>query len=294
MDPMTTIQYLIVVEGTAPDADAERVEQILRKIWPDPARSLADLPLELPRRFDLRGASEWIEALTRAGLRARVEVEGMATAAALTTAAGDDAAEAPGTQAGNLPASPWALWAALLRDPEPILAAMPSAAPGRAILFGWLAGAVGGTLALPAELWLLRQFDPEIGLASGASLLGAMLLVEPLLRLAVWTLALRMLLGIGGVAAGWRETGALVGLAQAWQPLRAIPILGAVLATFGALWYTGAGIGERFALSPRRLVGLLLLPLVVAAVAAVGIGVLVAAALTNLPELIPSLGRWPI
>ncbi len=290
---MTTIQYLIVVEGTAPDADSGRVEQILRKIWPDAARTVADLPLELPRRFDLRGASEWIEALTRAGLRARVEVEGTATAAepggSEVVSVDNDAL----SLGGQIPASPWALWAALLRDPEPLLTTMPSTAPGRAILFGWLAGAVGGTLALPAELWLLRQFDPEIGLASGASLLGAMLLVEPLLRLAAWTLSLRLLLGIGGVAAGWRETGALVGLAQAWQPLRAIPVLGAVLATFGALWYTGTGIGARFALSPRRLVGLLLLPLVLAAVAAAGFGLLVATTLTRLPDLIPALGRWP-
>lgn len=289
---MTTIQYRIVIEGASPDGDPARVEQIFRKIWPESPRSLADLPMELPRRFDLHGATEWTEALARAGLRARIDVE--MPADDRTPAAGVGAFEEARLIAQDLPQTPWALWAALIRDPDPLLADMPGAAPARAVLFGWLAGAVGSIVALPAELWLLRRFDPDIGLAPMMSLLGAMLLVEPLLRMVMWTLALRLLLAVGGLRAGWRETAALVGLAQIWQPLRAIPLLGSVLAAFGALWYIGAGLGERFALTPRRLVGLLLLPLLAVALIVAGLGLLVIGMLNQLPELLPSLGRWPL
>lgn len=297
---MTAIRYRIVLEGAAPEAEPDRIAHIVERIWPGRNLGPDDFPLELPRRFDLRGATEWMEALTRAGLRARAEVEGLSgePSAAEPDEAGPailsprpDGLSSLGEP--PLPAGPWALFRALVADPADVLRRMPGEDPARAIVFGWLMLALGTTLALPAELWLLRRISAQIGAAPLDALVPTMLIFEPVAKLLGWTLAIRLLAGFGGLGGSWREAAALAGLAQVWQPLRAIPFLGPLATFFGTLWMVGTGLGERYALTPRRLVGLLLLPIAFGGLAFAMLMIALGMLLARLPELGAATGMFP-
>lgn len=300
MDAMTAIRYRIVLEGAAPEAEPDRIAHIVERIWPGRNLGPDDFPLELPRRFDLRGATEWMEALTRAGLRARAEVEGLSgkpsaeelgeAGAAISSPRLDDA---PDLDEPPLPTGPWALFQALVVDPADVFRRMPREDPARAIVFGWLMLAIGTTLALPADLWLLRRMSAQIGAAPSDALVPTMLLFEPLVKLFIWMLVIRLLAGFGGLGGSWREAAALAGLAQVWQPLRAIPLLGPVATFFGTLWMVGTGLGEHYALAPRRLVGLLLFPIAFGGLAFAMLMIALGMLLAQFPELGVASGRFP-
>lgn len=261
MAGMSTVRYRIVLEELSPQADAERVSRILEKILPAPPSDLAGaMPVEIPRRFDFRAASEWMDALGRAGIRARVDVQ-VDGASGFGEA---DADFAPGVvgQANDevLPSHPWVLWRQLIEAPEALLTRMPDEARGRAVLLGWVLLTIGGVLGLPGQMWWLSKLSPELGAGPPLQLWWALILLEPLGALLAWTLGTWLVARLGGLGVGFAEAAALAGLAQAFQPLRAIPLLGSILAAFGAFWLIGTGLALRYDLSPRRLLGILLLP----------------------------------
>lgn len=257
MGPMQGVAYRIVLEGIVPEADEARVRVFLERVRGREHLTealLENFPTELPGTFDFRRASEWLEALARAGIRGRVDVVtatddettgGFATVQPLATA---------------WPANPWTLWLALWTRPTAIFALLRDGMPAHVPLFGWTLAALGSILALPGDvLWMT---SPWIGLSAAPPLRLwlSTVVVGPVLTLALWTLLTALLLRILRVPAGWGTVFGIVCLAQAAAPLAVLPLGGSALTVGATLWFLGVGCASVYDLAPGKIAGLYLVP----------------------------------
>jgi len=293
MGPMQAVAYRIVLEGIAPEADEARVRAFLQRV-----RSREDLqepilenfPLELPGRFDFRRASEWLEALARAGIRGRVDV---------VTAADDETTGGFSIDwAGHVqwPANPWALWVAMWTRPTQIFTLLRAGVPAHVLLFGLALAALGSVLALPGDVQLMTSGFLGLQVAAPWRLWLGTVIAGPLSSMAVWTLLTVLLLRILRVPAQWVTVLGIVALAQVAAPLAALPLGGGALVVGTTLWFLGVGCAAVYDLEAGKVAGLYLVP---AALALVPLFVVVNAAILLLGNVDTSgmlsgmSWRWP-
>lgn len=281
---MSDVGYRVVLEDLVPEADIDRVRSILEKIrgrTDVPEEDLADLfPLEISRLFDLKTATEWINALGRAGIRSRVEV-----------VTRSDAAEEPeGQVEGVVTGSeadlgPWRRWRMLVSRPSELFASVPEESPWRGIVFGLALSALGGIVSLPWEWWMIRELGLPLAPAAAGRVWAATVLLQPVFSLLTGTLIAFGLLRAMRVPAQIGVVAALVGYAKAFEPLAAVPILGEVLAFFAFLWLLMVGVGTVYQLGAGRLAAFLLIPPLAVAVVGTGLVALVALAVGQTMDL---------
>jgi len=273
---VTPIRYQLVLEALSPEADIDRVREILRKLQPatePPADPNAALPLVLARRFDLKSATEWMDVFNRSGVRCRIDV---------VTDSSDEPPPAPSRDAHAPPLHPWSLWRGLLTAPETTLAAARGMPHGKLWLAGLSFAALGEVLALPAQIALIEHMQLPIDLRGVGAVWLTTIIIEPLMAILAGALLLWFLLRMLTREVTFGAAAALAAMGHIFDPVKAVPLVGNAVAFFGWWWIAATGSAVWYRLRPPAVVGLLLLP---GLVFAVSFAVMALAALWLLGDL---------
>lgn len=257
--PVATVVYKLVLEGLVPEVNDQRVRGFLTRIFGEAgvASNLSEnFPREVPGEFDFQRASEWMEALARAGVRSRVEITGAPTPAALDA---DATIAEPWLPA---PAKhPIKLWLELLSRPDSAYAWLAEAGSWPGILLGLLLICLGNVLAYPGELWLLTSaFKLDVDASPPLQLWATLVLLEPVFRLLFEGLLVALTARLLGAKMTIAQAAAIAGPAHAADPLKAIPFIGPVFSWLTFLWLTAVGLTAQGHLDQKRGLAYVLLP----------------------------------
>lgn len=257
--PVATVVYKLVLEGLAPEANDERVRGFLARIFGDKPLSpllSENFPCEVPGEFDFQRASEWMEALARAGVRSRVEITGT-----LATAPRDDQLSAPWLPPAAK--TPLKLWLELLSKPEAAYTWLAAVGPLPGLLMGLILICLGNVLAYPGELWVFYSLAGlDVIAAPAFKSWLTLVLLEPFFRLLVESLVLAVTVRLLGAKISLTQAAAIAGPAHAADLLKAIPFVGAVVSWFVFLWLTAVGLTTQGHLDNKRSLIYVLLPFV--------------------------------
>lgn len=257
-----TVVYKLVLEGTVPEADDERVRGFLARIFGETAVSQPvseNFPREIPGEFDFQRASEWMQALARAGVRSRVEISGSSNESAPEY--NSDLSEPESAK------HPIRFWLDLLTDPSQAFIWLKNVGPWPGIFLGLALVCLGNILAYPGELWLLRSvFSDSAEAASTFKLTAILVFVEPVARLLFETIGVLLAIRLLGAHGTLLTTAGVVGSAHALDIVKVLPILGPAIAWFAWLWLTTIGLIHLYDLDQKRAIAFVLLPFSVAIV----------------------------
>ncbi|RMF15872.1 MAG: hypothetical protein D6761_07135 [Candidatus Dadabacteria bacterium] len=260
-----------------PESDEARVRGFLQRIFGEEIAQLpyAELfPREVPGAFTFQRATEWMEALGRAGVRTRVEVE--------TTPESEYGELTAGGATEAVVEAPLDIWWNLLRRPEAAFRRLQMAPPAQLLVLGVLFVMIGEILAWPGELIVMRRLSAGLLEAESAGrLLLTWIVLTPVARLLSQAVLLWFVLRLLGVGGRFIELLVLAGLANAASPLKVVPVVGSFAAAMCWVWLAATGASVWYDLSRARTSALAAAPFILALLPLVLIGALIVAAIVT-------------